>query len=267
MTRLESKNAAGMALHVGMVRRVEKDGVTGMARKRKTNGKALVEAGLDSAMVESQRGILKRKYPKEILSQVVKCAAEIPVVSVICRNAKINRTNLRYWLVLSRKGGPGDGFDLPVPGDESRTERFHVLYEDALQEAADAYEVKMNNLATGIEREILSDKGRVQYKYDPELVGLGLTGEEAYLRDENNQPIPESVPTPLHVQAEMVRWVLARLRPEKYGNKMQVEHEHRGGVMVVGAQMSPQQIEKAFGGSQKLVDVEFEEVTNGETAS
>jgi hypothetical protein len=144
------------------------------------------------------------------------------------------------------------------PNEPERTERFHIMFEDAMEQAWDQVEQKAFNLATGVEREILNHQGRVSYKMDAELLALGVRGELAYELDQYGQPIPETVPL---LDPEMIRWLLARRRPDQYGNKMQIEHEHKGGVLVVGAVKTSAQLEASYQMKHDdIEDVEFEEV-------
>ena len=205
--------------------------------------------------------LLAIRNPEGML-KVLRAARAIPVQTAICAKSGVNRNKLRYWLKLSTKGHPGDGFDVPV--DDGRTERFHILFSEAWDEGTDHYEQHMHNLATGMERKILTNQQGVIYETDPDLIALGLSGVEAYLVDENNKPVPQTVPW---LDPEMVRWVLARKRPDSYGNRIQVAHEHKvGGVLVVGATKSSKELEAAYQMKHhEIEDVEFEEVDEAET--
>jgi hypothetical protein len=115
-------------------------------------------------------------------------------------------------------------------------------------------------LATGQEKEILTDRGRVQYKYDPELLALGETGEAAYLLDEHGVPVPETVPL---LDAESARWWLSRAKPEKWGNRMQVQVDHKHtGVLVVGIPKNSKELEEEYGSMRHntIEEVEFTEI-------
>lgn len=208
-------------------------------------------------------GLVSRPGAQGTMRRILNAAKISPVITVICKRANVSRTLLKYWLALSRKGKRGDWFDLPIDvSDGSRnpmTERFHVLFEDAMEAAWDGVEQKAFALATGTEREILNHQGHVTYLSDPVLLALGVTGEQAYLRDKNGDPIPETVPL---LDPEMVRWVLSRRRSDQYGNKMKVEHEHKGGVLVVGATKSSKELEQSYKDIKhnEIEDVEFEEV-------
>jgi hypothetical protein len=210
------------------------------------------------ANLEIARGLLSRRDHTKSLKRLLVSARDVPSLAAICRKAGVSRTLLRYWLTLSRKGRKGDFFDVPV--EEGRTERFHVLFEDAMEQAWDNVEIKAYNLATGVEREILHHQGHVSYLMDPDLIAFGFTGEAAYLRDKDGKPIPETVPL---LDPEMVRWLLARRRSKEYGNKMQVEHEHKGGVLVVGVTKTSAQLEKDYSMKHAdIEDVEFEDITD-----
>jgi len=168
---------------------------------------------------------------------------------------------LRYWVILSREGYPGDPFDIKL--EDGRTERFHILFEDAIEEGFDKVEHVAHEMATGMAREVLVYQGKVSYKKDPFLLELGLTGDAANLLDNNGDPIPETKP---FVDPEMVRFMLSRRRPDKYGNRSKVSHEQKGGVLVLGSPMNSAELEKAYGGPQKLVDVEFENLPSPDDA-
>ncbi len=240
-----------------------------MGRKKIWNGSASRSGGRElqkeqryneSIMGDAARTLAIRN-PKAML-KVLRAAANTPVLSVICAKSGVSRHKLGYWLKLSKKGHPGDGFDVPV--DDGRTERFHIRFAEAWDEGTDNYELKMHNLATGIERKILTNQQGIIFYTDPDLIALGFTGEEAYLRDENGEPVPQTVPL---LDPEMVRWVLSRKRPDSYGNRMQVQHEHKvGGVLVVGATKSSAELEAAYQMKHhEIEDVEFDEVEEPET--
>lgn len=237
-------------------------GCASRCEKRKCSragGRELATSGDGAKGVEYSiaAGLAGRAGAIVKMKRILEAAAVSPVITVICARAGVSRTLIKYWLALSRKGRKGDLFDIEI--DEGRTERFHKLFEDAREQAWDVIEQTAYNFATGMEREILNYQGRVTYKSDPELIGLGLKGEDAYLRDANGDPVPESVPIK---DPEMVRWLLARRRPAEYGNKMQVEHEHKGGVLVVGVTKTSKELEAEYGNKthDDAMDVEFEEV-------
>src|ERR1700726_4460769 len=214
---------------------------------------ATTEAALGVGTMVAE-GLASRRGAQGTMKKILKAARATPVLTAICMRAGVSRTLIKYWLKLSQKGRRGDFFDLPT--DEDRSERFHILFEDAIESAWDNVEQKAYNLATGVEREILDYQGRVSYKMDPSLLGLGLTGEAAYLRDPiTAEPIPETVPM---LDPEMVRWLLARRRPDNYGNKMQVDHTHKGGVLVVGVTKSSKELEASYQMKHnEIEDVEF----------
>ena len=111
---------------------------------------------------------------------------------------------------------------------KTATERFHILFEDAIQEGFDKVKHMAFKMTTGMAREVLDYQGKVSYnKKDPFLLELGLTGDAANLLDENGDPIPETKPL---VDPKMVRWILSRRRPDQYGNRLKESHEHKGGV-------------------------------------
>jgi hypothetical protein len=209
------------------------------------------------SMMKSVQLTLATKYSPDKMKRVLVAATQTPAEAVLCLRAGISRTSLRYWLTLSKEGKSGDPFDIKI-GD-GRVERFHILFAEAIETGLDVIEHTLYELSTGTFRSVLDHHGIVQYKLDPFLVELGCKGEEAYLLDKNGEPVPYTKPI---VDPETGRWFMSRRRPEIYGNKQVVEHEHRGGVLVLGATMTSEQLDKTFGGPQKIVDVEFEPIPN-----
>ena len=128
-----------------------------------------------------------------------------------------------------------------------------------MDEGGDQLKAFAFRVATGYD-EILTDKGRVSYKFDPVLLSLGHRGPDAYLKDENGDPVPETVPK---CDLKMARWLLERRRPDKYGKdrKMDVRKmdvTHKTGVLVIGGPSKTEKLEKEFGGEQQIQDVEFD---------
>jgi hypothetical protein len=109
-------------------------------------------------------------------------------------------------------------------------------------------------LATGYD-EIQTYKGSVRYKIDPVLSSLGHRGPDAYLKDENGNPVPETVPK---FDPKMIRWLLERRLPDKYGKRPKTGVTHKTGVLVVGVPSKTEKLEKEFGGEQQIQDVEFD---------
>ena len=217
-----------------------------------------VKAG-NGVMEATQRALAVRKYGLPTFRAVLKAAAEFPNIAVICKRTGVARDALRYWLTMSRERSSDSLFDIPTA--QGRTERFHVLWEDAIQEGMDKADATAFRLATGTFREALHHHGHVTYKTDPQLIALGLKGEEAYLKDENGDLVPESIPI---VDPEMVRWLLARRRPEIYGAKQQinVDHTHRGGFVI--QRKTAKQLDDAYGGKPVIDVVEFEVIDDEE---
>lgn len=73
--------------------------------------------------------------------------------------------------------------------------------------------------------------GGVIYKTDQSLVDLGFEGPAAYMRDENGNPVVETIRNP---NGKMLRFILERERPETYGKHRKIDIPHNGGVLVVG---------------------------------
>ena len=78
---------------------------------------------------------------------------------------------------------------------------------------------------------VLTHRGRVMYKIDQDLVGLGFQGPDAYLRDENGKPVPETV----HKEDTKAQLhVLKRHRPDTWGKRPKRDAPREGGVLVIG---------------------------------
>jgi len=201
------------------------------------------------------RTIVGKKNSPERLTKLLNYIVQFPQVNRACAMAGLSVTTLKYYLTKSEKGAPGDGFDLTY-GDE--TKRFHLHFADcrdaAVQEVEDAY------ISYGLKHyEVLSDKGRVIYQIDPQLSGLGLTGPDAYLLDEDNRPIPERIEKQ---DPEVLEKVLKAYRRDRWGQHDKLDVNLRGGVMVVGVRAkSSNEIEA--GEAEALtapLDVEFREI-------
>ena len=210
---------------------------------------------LGSAIKSAQIGLVMRKYAPERLRLVIKLAREFPIETVIAHKAGMSKSALRYALMGSREGHPGDPFDMKL--EDGTTERFHILFEDAVEEGIGKIEEAACERATGKAKRVLEYQGKVTYKQDPDLLALGFPEEETYILDENGDRIPETIPV---LDPEMIRWLLERLKPEVYGKQAMTpkKPQRTGGVLVVGNPMSRKEYERRFGGPQPLVDVEFE---------
>jgi hypothetical protein len=212
-----------------------------------------------SAIKSAQLSLVTRKYAPQKLRFVVELARVFPIETVIAREAGMSKSALRYALMGSREGHPGDLFDMEIDDGigNSITERFHILFEDAIEEGFSKIEAEAFELAMGRARKVLEYQGKITYKQDPRLVAQGLPKEETYILDENGNRVPETIPI---IDPEMIRWLLARWKPEIYGKRPKApeDPERRGGVLVVGNPMSREAYEKRFGGPQPLVEVELE---------
>lgn len=201
-----------------------------------------------SRMGKASRALLERsqritirplgKNTPERLKQLIKSAAEMPVVNSICMRANISSTTLKYWLQKSKEGKPGDGFDVVLDGegDEPLPVRFHEAFENAIEGGLQLVEAAAFKRAVGY-REVLTYQGRVIYQLDPEKVSLarelGLPDNTAdcYLKDEFGAPVPETV---LKQDPDLMMFIMERRMKDKYGKNAQVDVNVRGGVLVVG---------------------------------
>jgi hypothetical protein len=213
-------------------------------------------AKLGSAIKSAQIGLVMRKYAPERLRLVIKLARELPVEDVIAYEAGMSKSALRYALMGSREGHPGDPFDIKL--EDGTTERFHILFEDAVEAGIGKIEQAAWELATGKAKRVLEYQGKVTYKQDRRLVALGHPEDGTYILDENGDRIPETIPI---IDPEMIRWLLERRKPEIYGKqatRAPKEPQRQGGVLVVGNPMSREEYERRFGGPRPLTDIEIE---------
>jgi hypothetical protein len=130
---------------------------------------------------------------------------ECPILSIAASKAGIHRKTLEYWRKRSAAGDAG--YDLVWEDIEWR---FHEHCQTAIKEAHD----KIVQAAWDMTKEC------VVYKTDPLLLALGFEGRDAYLRDENGYPVPETVH---HAKPKMVRLVLEHVRPDKFGKDRKID--------------------------------------------
>ncbi|MGA9134951.1 MAG: hypothetical protein WB384_23350, partial [Candidatus Sulfotelmatobacter sp.] len=132
------------------------------------------------------------------------------------------------------------------------TAKFHEHFISAMDEGGDQLKAFAFRVATGYD-EILTYKGRVSYKFDPVLLSLGHQGPDAYLKDENGNPVPETVPK---CDLKTARLFLELYHPN-YGKDRKIDVTHKSGVLVIGGPSKTEKLEKEFGGEQQIQDVEL----------
>lgn len=187
-----------------------------------------------SRSYDTRRAVAKKNSP-ERLARLIKYISELGVTSDACRRANISVSTLKYWLQKSSEGAPGDGFDMPLGiddenGEENNSIRFHDAWDLAMVAGVERVEATVMKRSIGF-REVLTYQGRVIYKKDPRLTGLGLAPEEEYLLDEFGAPVPETVEK---MDPDLAMFILKQRKPLVYGPKSSVDVNVRGGVLVVG---------------------------------
>jgi hypothetical protein len=183
---------------------------------------------------KSSAGIAKsaRKRSPELMRIVLDILREYPVLSCAAWKAGIHRKTIKYWIKCSKAGH--EGYDVEWQGV---TERFHEHCESAIEEAHERlFGMELERAMFGYDK-VLTWRGRVSYKIDQELVGLGFEGPDAYLRDENGNLVPETI---RKYDPKSMQWVLKYLRPEVYGNNPKIDTPHEGGVLVIGETKKPE---------------------------
>ncbi len=209
---------------------------TSEAEKPKTETTAL--AAIGGKRVRSGRGQLKKQKPPagiarstpklcpELMLLVLDALAECPFYYYAANKAGIHRKTLAYWIRRSEAGD--DGYDIEW---QDITGRFHELCKLAIDEAVQKLLDRMLERAFVGYDKVLSYRGRVVYKIDQGLVDHGYQGPDAYLRDENGNPIPETV---RKVDMKAMRFWLEWHRPEKWGKHPKIKAPREGGVLVIG---------------------------------
>ena len=165
------------------------------------------------------------KLSPKIMRIILNSLREYPVLSYAANKAGIHRKTLKYWMDRSEAGD--DGYDIKWQG---LTRRFHEHCESAIWEAHLKLEDEMFQRALGYDK-VLTYRGRVMYKIDQGLEGLGFQGPDAYLRDENGNPVPETV---RKVDTKALLAVLKRHRPNTWGKRPKIDAPREGGVLIIG---------------------------------
>ena len=184
-----------------------------MGRKRgRSGGRQIKKQKLPAEAAKAGR-MLSPERMRFILDSLTEC----PILSHAARKAGIHPKTLAYWIKGSAAGDAG--YDVEWRGE---TWKFHELCEAAIDEAHDKI----------LEAAQLIAMGGVIYKTDQSLVDLGCEGPDAYLRDENGNPVVETIRKP---NGKMIRFLLELLRPEKWGKHRKIDVPQKGGVLVIGA--------------------------------
>ena len=187
----------------------------------------------ESAEKQKPPAGIARSTPKlcpELMLLVLDVLAERRFYYYAANKAGIHPKTLAYWIRRSEAGD--DGYDITWQG---LTWRFHEHCKSAIWEAEIKLLDRMLERALFGYDKVLTHRGRVVYKIDQDLVGLGFQGPDAYLRDENGNPIPETV---RKVDMKAMRFWLAWHRPEKWGRRRKVDAPREGGVLVIGGDVT-----------------------------
>lgn len=201
------------------------------------------------------------KLTQERMRGILAFLITMPVVSKACRFSNIHRATLQLWITKSQRGQPGDVFDVVVnpddPPEEHVTSRFHELYDLAMKDGIDEVEAVAIERAKGYE-EALHYQGHIQYRLDPVLVDLGYTGSEAWAKDPNGRPIPETI----RKQDTDTLLAVLKARHPAYSPKAIDMNLKVGGVLVVAAKAltGNDLVDESKKYLEEPIDVEFEEI-------
>jgi hypothetical protein len=143
------------------------------------------------------------KARRKLMLAVLEYLPECPVLSDAARKAGVHRKKLEYWIKRSKAGD--DGYDFECEG---LIWRFHELVDFAIEEANDKVDEVAWKLAMG---ELYKNEHGVEV---PHL----------YVRRPNGK---------------MMRFLLERKFPEKYGKHPKVDVPQQGGVVLIGAPKKP----------------------------
>ena len=212
-TEVELPNRAEVGVSGAKGPKIETTPLKAMRRKpSRSGGRKLKKQKLPAEV--SKAG---RKLSPERMRIVLDSLRECPILRHAARKAGIHRKTLEYWIKRSEAGD--DGYDIEWRGE---IWRFHEHCESAIQEAYDKLDEVLYHLAMG----------GVVYKYDEFLLSLDYEGPDAYLRDENGDPVVETIRKP---NGKMMRFYLVWKRPEKWSKHPKIDVPHHSGVLVVGA--------------------------------
>ena len=171
---------------------------------------------------------ISRSTPKlspELMRIVLNSLRKYPVLWHAASKAGIHRKTLEYWIRCSAAGH--DEYDIKWQGIEWRFEHCELAIWEAELKLLD---MMFERAFFGYDK-VLTHRGRVIYKIDQGLVDLGCQGPDAYLRDENGNPVPETVHK---VDTKAQLSVLKRLRANRWGKHSKIDGPREGGVLVIG---------------------------------
>jgi hypothetical protein len=168
-----------------------------------------------------------RKWSPALARLVLNRLARNPHLIVAANIVGVHRNTILYWRNCSAAGDPK--YEIIWLGYKAP---FHEHFDLAKQSGRAHLMLPLYERARYGYDKILKHNGRVVYKIDDFKWDLGLRGPDAYLKDKNGKPIPETV----HKQdAKAIKLVLAWLRPEVYGNECKKSEvpQHGSGVLFV----------------------------------
>jgi hypothetical protein len=165
------------------------------------------------------RQLRKQKLPREIaeltrkrtparMRTILDSLAEFPVEILAARRAGVHRNTPLNWRNSSAAGRAG--YDLEWCGV---TAKFHEHHESAMKEGDEKLLEVIYERALGYD-EVRTYRGEVIYKVDEFMWELGFRGPEAYLKDEDGNPVPETV---RRQDPKMIRWLAERRFPHEFG--------------------------------------------------
>ena len=174
--------------------------------------------GRDRKKPKQPAGISKvgRKRTPTRMLLILDSLAECPILSVAALKAGIHPKALAYWCKRSAAGDAA--YDVEWRGE---TRKFHEHCESAIEEAHEKPVDAAWDMAMG-----------VVYKYDPLLLSLDYVGCDAYLRDENGNPVVETI---RNGDPKMLRYYLEWKCPDEFGKRRKIDLPRNCSVLVVGA--------------------------------
>lgn len=164
-----------------------------------------------------------RRY--RLMRRVLDALREWPVLHSAANKAGIHRKTLEYWIKRSEAGHAG--YELVYQGIKWG---FHEHCKAAIDEAHQKLKDDMLQRALGYDK-VLTHRGRVMYKIDQGRVALGHQGADAYLKDENGNPVPETIRVE-DTKAQL--YILEQDRPNRWGKPPKIGAAHEGSVHVIG---------------------------------
>jgi hypothetical protein len=167
------------------------------------------------------------KLSPKIMRIILNSLRECPILYHAAMQAGIHRKTLEYWIRIAARLAT---MVTTSSGKALRGDFTNTANQRSGRHISNSRTTCSKGHFLGYDK-VLTRRGRVMYKIDQGLVGLGFQGPDAYLRDENGNPVPETV---RKVDTKAQLSVLKRHRPNTWGKHPKIDAPREGGVLVIG---------------------------------